>query len=105
MSHTYSPAPASATAHAPTPTTGQAPAPAPATPARVSICVTHKWSIPLDIRPSHALPLHACVTPMHPWYCAAGSTSVTFEVLVPLRWSPFMDDLGSHTPLLYIKTG
>ncbi|MBW0550487.1 hypothetical protein O181_090202 [Austropuccinia psidii MF-1] len=23
----------------------------------------------------------------------------------PLRQSPFMDDVGSHTPLLYIKTG
>ncbi|MBW0491888.1 hypothetical protein O181_031603 [Austropuccinia psidii MF-1] len=42
MSHTYAPA-----------TSG-------------STCVTHKWLMPLEIRPSHVLPLCAFVTPMHP---------------------------------------
>ncbi|MBW0469705.1 hypothetical protein O181_009420 [Austropuccinia psidii MF-1] len=52
-------------------------APAPAHTTRGSTCVTCKWSMPLDIRPSHALPLCACVTPMHPLHCSAGSNHVT----------------------------
>ncbi|MBW0486379.1 hypothetical protein O181_026094 [Austropuccinia psidii MF-1] len=58
--------------------------------------------------PAHAhaqAPAHANAAAPHPWYCAAGSTSVTCKMSIPLRWNPFMDDLGSHTPLLYIKTG
>ncbi|MBW0524981.1 hypothetical protein O181_064696 [Austropuccinia psidii MF-1] len=74
MSHTYIPthAHAHATATAPTPATAQEPAHAHTTaPALAhvdsgSTCVTPKWSMPLDIRPSHALPLCACGTPMHP---------------------------------------
>ncbi|MBW0517837.1 hypothetical protein O181_057552 [Austropuccinia psidii MF-1] len=49
MSHTYTPAPAHAIAQAP------ADAHAPAT--RGSTCVTCKWLMPLEIRPSHSLPL------------------------------------------------
>ncbi|MBW0472126.1 hypothetical protein O181_011841 [Austropuccinia psidii MF-1] len=85
MSHTYTPTPhtaqapahAQATAQAPTPAhaIAQAPAPTPAT--RGSTCVTCKWSMPLDIRPSQALPLCACVTPIHPLHRAVGSNNVT----------------------------
>ncbi|MBW0489607.1 hypothetical protein O181_029322 [Austropuccinia psidii MF-1] len=110
MSHTYAPAPASAQAPAhahttaPTLATAKASTTAPEPPTRGSTYVTCKWPITLDIRPSHALPLCACVTPMHPRYCVVGSTSVTLKMTITLRQSPFMDDLGSHTPLLYIKT-
>ncbi|MBW0520555.1 hypothetical protein O181_060270 [Austropuccinia psidii MF-1] len=104
MSHSYEPAPATANATTPSPTTAQAHTTTPAPPARGSTCVTHKWLMPLDIRPSHALPLCACVTPMHLQYCAVGSTSITHKMSIPLRLSPLMDDLGGHTPLLYIKT-
>ncbi|MBW0475814.1 hypothetical protein O181_015529 [Austropuccinia psidii MF-1] len=31
-------------------------------PPMVVLCVTHSWSIPPDIRPSHVLPWCACVT-------------------------------------------
>ncbi|MBW0532272.1 hypothetical protein O181_071987 [Austropuccinia psidii MF-1] len=48
MSHKYTPAPAHTHAHA----MANAPTPAPAEGG--STCVTHKWLIPLDIRPSHA---------------------------------------------------
>ncbi|MBW0469109.1 hypothetical protein O181_008824 [Austropuccinia psidii MF-1] len=118
---THPPTHAHANATTPTPTTSQvhttAPTPAPATaqalshattpapPARGSTFVTHKCLIPLDIRPSHALPLCACVTPIHLWSCVAGSTNVTCKMSIPPRWSPFMDDLGIHSPLLYIKAG
>ncbi|MBW0468892.1 hypothetical protein O181_008607 [Austropuccinia psidii MF-1] len=78
ISHTYAPAPA--TAHAYTNTTALAHAhemhPCP----RLVVSrVTHKWLMLLDIRPSHVLPLCACVTPMHPdpLNCAAGSNHVT----------------------------
>ncbi|MBW0471313.1 hypothetical protein O181_011028 [Austropuccinia psidii MF-1] len=63
MSHTYAPSHTTAQtiphAHA------IAQAPTPAHPARALTCVTSKWLMPLDIRPSHSLPLCACVTPMH----------------------------------------
>ncbi|MBW0518047.1 hypothetical protein O181_057762 [Austropuccinia psidii MF-1] len=84
MTHTYAatPTPAQAPAHAlstaqaPTPThnttqdTAKAPTHAHKTAQepfnRCYTCVTHKWSMPLDIRPSnmHALPLCAYVTPL-----------------------------------------
>ncbi|MBW0521126.1 hypothetical protein O181_060841 [Austropuccinia psidii MF-1] len=50
--HANAPTPATAHAHATTPST------------RDYTCFTSKWSIPLDIRPSHAFPLCACVTLM-----------------------------------------
>ncbi|MBW0532015.1 hypothetical protein O181_071730 [Austropuccinia psidii MF-1] len=53
------PAPAHATAHAPAP----AHAHATAHTNSGSTCVTPKWGMPLEIRPSHALPLCACGTP------------------------------------------
>ncbi|MBW0535671.1 hypothetical protein O181_075386 [Austropuccinia psidii MF-1] len=59
----------------------QAPADAPAHAGNSSTCVTPKWSMPLEIRPSHALPLCACGTPMHLHpnlpHCAEGSNHVT----------------------------
>ncbi|MBW0500363.1 hypothetical protein O181_040078 [Austropuccinia psidii MF-1] len=85
----HPPAPVTAQAPAPTHTTAQAPththaasqalehAHSPA--ARASTCVTHKWLIPLEIKPSHALPLCACVTPMHPLHCVTGSNHLTFS--------------------------
>ncbi|MBW0531681.1 hypothetical protein O181_071396, partial [Austropuccinia psidii MF-1] len=62
------PTPAHSTAQAPTPTHNTAQAPAPT--ARGSTCVTCKWPMPLDIRPSHALPFCVCGTPMHPLHFA-----------------------------------
>ncbi|MBW0586914.1 hypothetical protein O181_126629 [Austropuccinia psidii MF-1] len=56
MSHTYIPAHATATP----PACGHTQANSGST------CVTPKWLMPIDIRPSHALPLCACGTPMHP---------------------------------------
>ncbi|MBW0500315.1 hypothetical protein O181_040030 [Austropuccinia psidii MF-1] len=56
--------------YAPAPSTAQAPAPT----ARGSTCVTQKCSMPFDIRPSHALPLCAGVTPMGTLNCAAAPT-------------------------------
>ncbi|MBW0472666.1 hypothetical protein O181_012381 [Austropuccinia psidii MF-1] len=47
---------------------------------------------------------HANATPPHPQYCVAGSASVICKMTIRRR-SPFMDDLGSHTPILHIKTG
>ncbi|MBW0465474.1 hypothetical protein O181_005189 [Austropuccinia psidii MF-1] len=103
MSHTYTPSPATAhaTPQAPAitqaPTTSQAPthahatAPAPATSqapahthattpvARGTTCVTRKLLMPLDIKPSHAFPLCACVTPMQPLHCATGSNHLTLS--------------------------
>ncbi|MBW0468424.1 hypothetical protein O181_008139 [Austropuccinia psidii MF-1] len=93
MSPTYRPAHTQATSQAPAHahTTLQAPANvhntskapahahttshAPA--ASSSTYVTRKWLIPLDIRPSHALPLCACVTPMHLLHCGVGSNHFT----------------------------
>ncbi|MBW0478459.1 hypothetical protein O181_018174 [Austropuccinia psidii MF-1] len=71
MSHTY------VTAHATATETAQAPGDAHTHTNSGSTCVTPKWEMPLDIRPSHSLPLCACGTPMHPLHCAEGSTSVT----------------------------
>ncbi|MBW0475392.1 hypothetical protein O181_015107 [Austropuccinia psidii MF-1] len=115
MSHAYAPAPATARAPTPAPataqalthahTTAQAPETKPAPPTRGCTCVARNCLMPIVIRPSHSLPLCACVTPMHPQYCVAGSTSVTRKMSIPLRQSSLMDGLGSHTPLLYIKTG
>ncbi|MBW0509770.1 hypothetical protein O181_049485 [Austropuccinia psidii MF-1] len=80
MSHTY----------VPTHATSQAPTDAHTHANSSSTCVTPKWSIPLDIRPSHALPLCACGTPMHldPRDCVEGSTSVNRlgEVLSWIIW-------------------
>ncbi|MBW0541609.1 hypothetical protein O181_081324 [Austropuccinia psidii MF-1] len=58
------PAPAHDTAQAPEPAhnTAQAPAPAHTHANSCSTSVTCKWSIPLHIRPSHALPLCASGT-------------------------------------------
>ncbi|MBW0477708.1 hypothetical protein O181_017423 [Austropuccinia psidii MF-1] len=77
MSHTYAqaPTPAHYTAQAPTPAHNTEQAPAPTD--RGETCVTCKWSMPLDIRPSHSLPLCACGTPIHPLHFAAGSNHVT----------------------------
>ncbi|MBW0484915.1 hypothetical protein O181_024630 [Austropuccinia psidii MF-1] len=101
MSHTYTPAPATAQAprkatapapttakhpahahstvqaptHAPAPATAHATTPTPA--ARGYTCVTLKWLMPLHIRTSHALPLCACVPPIHPLHCAAGHNDLT----------------------------
>ncbi|MBW0463483.1 hypothetical protein O181_003198 [Austropuccinia psidii MF-1] len=65
--------------HAPTHATAQAPAPAHAKIG--STCVTRKWAMAIDIRPSHALPLCACGTHMqlhpNPLHCAEGSNHVT----------------------------
>ncbi|MBW0466772.1 hypothetical protein O181_006487 [Austropuccinia psidii MF-1] len=62
---------------APSPTTAQAPTQAPAPATSGSTCVTHRWSMLPGIRPSCALPLCECVTPMHPLHCVAGSNQVT----------------------------
>ncbi|MBW0529795.1 hypothetical protein O181_069510 [Austropuccinia psidii MF-1] len=103
MSHTYTPAPSNeqaptakqATAQAPSQanttttapnctiskepahasSTAQPPKTAPA--ARGSTRVTLKWLMPLDIRPSHTLPLCACVTPMHQLHYVVGSNHIT----------------------------
>ncbi|MBW0487231.1 hypothetical protein O181_026946 [Austropuccinia psidii MF-1] len=83
MSHTHIPAHPTATA----PAYGHTQAPAYAKSG--STCVTPKWSMPLDIRPSHALPLCACGTPMHPHpnplHCADS------QPCHPLMLSCFMD--------------
>ncbi|MBW0480182.1 hypothetical protein O181_019897 [Austropuccinia psidii MF-1] len=34
----------------------------------------------------------------HPWYCAAGSTSVICKMTIPQRRSPSMDDLVRSNP-------
>ncbi|MBW0463972.1 hypothetical protein O181_003687 [Austropuccinia psidii MF-1] len=85
MSHTYVPTHATATPPPQGHTHASQSAPAPAhTTAHTdsgSTCVAPKWSIPLDIRPSNALPLCACGTPMHLHpnllHCAEGSNHVT----------------------------
>ncbi|MBW0494501.1 hypothetical protein O181_034216 [Austropuccinia psidii MF-1] len=93
MSHTYIPAHAHAhatvsththtTEQAPTHAraTAQAPEAAYAQTNSGSTCVTLKWLMPLDIRPSQALPLCACGTLMHPHpnplHCAEGSNHVS----------------------------
>ncbi|MBW0491958.1 hypothetical protein O181_031673 [Austropuccinia psidii MF-1] len=64
---------AHATAQAPTHTHATVQAPAHAHANSGSTCVTPKWSMPLDIRPSHAFSLCACGTPIHPLHCAEGS--------------------------------
>ncbi|MBW0490713.1 hypothetical protein O181_030428 [Austropuccinia psidii MF-1] len=67
MSHTYvpTPAPAHATAQAPT----EAHTTAHAHANSGSTCVTPKWAMPLEIAPSHALPLCACGTPKSAALC------------------------------------
>ncbi|MBW0509069.1 hypothetical protein O181_048784 [Austropuccinia psidii MF-1] len=84
MSHAYAPAPAHANASAPahvshlhTPTPPPAHATEKAHANSGSTCVTPKWAMPLDIGPSHALPLCACGTPMHLLHCVEGSNHVT----------------------------
>ncbi|MBW0491213.1 hypothetical protein O181_030928 [Austropuccinia psidii MF-1] len=77
MSHTYVPAHATATAPPCRHTHASVSAPEPAHANSCSTCVTPKFSMPLDIRPSHALPLCACGTPMHPLHGAEGSNHVT----------------------------
>ncbi|MBW0507257.1 hypothetical protein O181_046972 [Austropuccinia psidii MF-1] len=58
MSHTCTPAPAHANATPPAPT------------ASGFTCVTRKWLIPLDIRPSSVLPLCECATPKRTAFCS-----------------------------------
>ncbi|MBW0474775.1 hypothetical protein O181_014490 [Austropuccinia psidii MF-1] len=125
MSHTYIPTHATATA----PPWGHTHATA-HTPAHTNsgaTSVTPKWSMPLDIRPSHSLPFCACGTPkpaalyrglqpchplmlrffiICPWFARHTHTPAptglcgVLHQCHPLRQSPFMDDLGSPTPLL-----
>ncbi|MBW0562931.1 hypothetical protein O181_102646 [Austropuccinia psidii MF-1] len=71
----------SATAH----TTAQEPAPTHANSG--STCVTPKWPMPLEIRPSHDLPLCACSTPLHLLHCVEGSNPVTHSCSA-VSWLP-----------------
>ncbi|MBW0499938.1 hypothetical protein O181_039653 [Austropuccinia psidii MF-1] len=43
---------------------------------------------------------HSNATAPHPRYCAAGSTSVICKMIIPWRWSPFMDELVSQLPTI-----
>ncbi|MBW0556512.1 hypothetical protein O181_096227 [Austropuccinia psidii MF-1] len=46
-----------------------------------STCVTPKWLMPLNIRPSHALPLCACGTPKPTSFCRLPTISPTHAEL------------------------
>ncbi|MBW0471933.1 hypothetical protein O181_011648 [Austropuccinia psidii MF-1] len=50
----------------------------------------HMHTPPHGRKHTHTLP--------HPWYCAAGSTSVIRKMTIPRRRSPFMDDLVRSNP-------
>ncbi|MBW0497136.1 hypothetical protein O181_036851 [Austropuccinia psidii MF-1] len=88
ISDTYEPANTAATAPPRRHTHASRSAPAPAPPHAHAnsglTCVTFKWLMQLDIRPSHALPLCACGTPKPAALCTG------LQACHPLMLSCFM---------------